>query len=101
AGDELSQLIDKGSKTDSTKNRRDEANILPHHRECEDERRKHQQPTPEHVGDVESPTTDLRVAGRREEGPDRKDGGYGRPQEALKITAGLKAPHDPGLCRNE
>ncbi|CCF82990.1 hypothetical protein NITHO_1750005 [Nitrolancea hollandica Lb] len=100
AGDELPQFIDKGAEPDAADDRRDAFAVVSQYRQRENERREHQQSTPQHVGDVQPTATELRVAGRREERPDHQDGSHGRPQYALQIAGRLNIPNKLKLYRS-
>jgi hypothetical protein len=73
AGDELAQLVDERAEADASHYRRDPLDTTTEERQERDEAGEHEEPTPEHVGDVEPVPAQLREAGEREEEADRQD----------------------------
>ena len=88
-GDELAQLVDEEAEADAAH----DGGHPPHRRVPEDEQDhdgdEHEQPAPQHVGDVEPAAAQLRIAGQAEEAADGEHGGDGDEEQELDRFVGV------------
>ena len=98
AGDELAQLVDEGAEAGAPHHRRQDPRRAPDVDQGEDHRDQHQQPPPQHVGDVQLSPANLGEAGGLEVGPDPQQGGHGRDEHRLQGPPGTH-PADEAEAR--
>ena len=62
AGDELAELVNKGAEADAAEDGGDGLDVSADEREQQHESKQHEQPTPEHMRDVQFTPSQLRIA---------------------------------------
>ena len=95
-GDELADLVDEEPEADTAADRGDRLRSRAEEGDHDEQTRQEEQASPEHVGDVELPSTDLRVAGRSEKAT-REDDGRDRADEQqrqmlMQVVAAGRTP---------
>ena len=89
ACDELPQLIDERAESYAPKNGGEPLGDPTQCGKQQEHGKSHEEAAPEHVGDVQSATAQLRVAGGGEGSPDHQYRGYARDEEELDEFRGI------------
>src|SRR5882762_5703893 len=90
ARDELADLVDERSESDSAEECRQQSGPVTKERKADEQRRRHQQTSPKHVGDVESRAAKAWIAGDSENEPDCQHGRHSANDEQIEIPRGDK-----------
>ena len=96
-GDELHDLVDKIPEAYAADDGRQALSPLAQKDEEDQDGNEHEEPSPEHVGDMKPFPAQFGITCQFEEGPDDQNGGDGRDQESLQVAARVEIADEQPL----